>query len=474
LIKKFFQIFRKKRIIIALVFAVLISILGLTTPETQVSKIQSISEEAVFDPLCLADEGETFEGKLFCDTWSWIVPMGGSANVFHGDKNDNHARVQFLMVDISEIPKSNFFTTTIISKSELVLKVRYEPALTNSTEEIPFYLMTKFCDKVDWTSNTSAKDLPCINKNKFPIGNYSSFEPINPKWIEDVRLDLKPHFKLANEKNLNSFTELIQFYPVEMSLNNGYTDETRICVEEKMDDYFTYSDFNDCLSKYRISVYANTNPNEGARPHILLEYSTKPTLFTQALIAASVAGIPIVSTVLQLQYKSKEEQKSKMTRICDSLIKEIEDTSDGLKNGVDGKELPREIVYVDFHKDYEPLKITLSKPISDLILFTEAYKGIVNSGSLENFDKDNQIAITKLYNEIFEYNKTLELFYRLVEDARVQIIPEDHMSNFISGLNTNCEIYLIYLAKLRFSIIHSIDDTKGVLDILQKEKELKF
>lgn len=469
--KNWFQIFKKKRIIIALVFVVLVSLLGLTTSETQTNKILTIQEEAVFDPLCNEEE---FAGVLFCEIWSWIVPMGGSANVFIGNENDNHARVQFLKININEIPNSNILATTTISKSELVIKVRYEPALTNSTEEIPFYLITKMCENTNWSTNTHSKNLPCINENMFPTGNYSSFDPFNPKWIEDVKIDLKPHIELAKEMGLSSFTELIQFYPVEVSINNGYDDDTRICVEEKMDEYFSYSDFNECLSKYRISVYSSTNPNEGARPHVLLEYYTKPTLLTQALIAASVAGIPIVSMVLQIHYKSKEEQKSKMTRICDSLIKEIEDTSDGLKNGVDGKGLPRSIVPIDFHQDYEPLEIKLSQQISDLMLFTEAYKGIVNSGSLENFNKENQIAITKLYNEIFEYNKTIELFYRIVEDARLQTIPKKYMPNFISGLSTNCQIYLIYLAKLRTSIIQSIDSKGGVLKILQEEKELKY
>ena len=164
--KKWFKIFKTKRIILAFVFAILISILGFATPETQVSKIIAIQEEAVFDPLCVGEDEEKFTGVLFCEKWSWIVPMGGSANVFIGDENDNHARVQFLKLDIDEIPNSNIFTTTIISKSELLLKIRYEPALTNSTYEIPFYLITKMCDRTDWSSNTHSKDLPCINQNQ--------------------------------------------------------------------------------------------------------------------------------------------------------------------------------------------------------------------------------------------------------------------------------------------------------------------
>jgi hypothetical protein len=474
----------KKTTWVAIFFALLTIILGAITAERQTSTINPIKEETVFDPICVGEQDFLFDKNSFCGKSSWVEFLGVSANVAEKESNNNHARVLFVKINISEIPKPlGPFTTVSVSKAELVLKTRYEPAINGTLDQIPFYTMSKMCNDTNWSEDTSDDKLPCINtRSLHPDGEYAVFDPLNPEWIQEVRFDLKPHVEKALAEKRDIFTELIQFYPVKISNDNGFDEKTRECVESKSNKNLSYFQLDECLAQYRIGVYGDENLSEGVRPQLVLEYTSKPSVITAPLIAIAAAAIPLFSGIIQLQYKAIEDRKdeierkrkendAKMNRICESLEKEVEDTLVGLEVGLNDTKPIKKIV-VEFDSDYEPIELTLDKPITRVILFTDAYTGILNSGSFENFDKDHQIEISTLYNEVFEYNKTLELYYRTIESARLVIKPENEIDRFQKNLIMNLEFYLDRLGRLRESIIQRIKNPQnGILAILRCEKQ---
>lgn len=476
--------FSKKTTWIAIVFAILTVILGTVTAETQKSTINIIKEENIFDPICVDEPGFMFGRQTFCEKSSWVEFMGASSNVNLKDRNDNHARVLFMKIDASEIPKPiGPFTTVSISKAELVLKTRYEPAINGTVKQIPFYTLNMMCNNSTWTEKTFDSELPCIDpKSLRPEGDYAVFNSLNPEWIDEISFDIKPHVERAISQKNNVFTELIQFYPVKIANENGFDDEIIKCVQNKSHENLTYPGLDECLNQYRIAVYSNENLSEGVRPQLVLEYSSKPSAITAPLIAIAAAAIPLFSGIIQLQYKAIEDRRSqiesqkrdnlaKMNRICDSLEEEVRDTLLGLKDGV-GNSKPKTKIQIEFDSAYEPIELTLDKPVTEVVLITDAYTGILHSGSFENFDKDHQIEISTLYNEVIEYNKTLELYFRSVETARMTMKPDTEIVRFQNNLIMNLKVHLDYLGRLRENIIHRIEKAgNGVVDILKLEKE---
>lgn len=221
---------------VALIIAVLTVFLTATTAETQVSTINPIEETRVFDPICIGEHDLNFDYDSFCTKWTWVDPMGVSANIEQKNVNDNHARVLFIKINATEIPTSNPLTTTSISKADLVLKVRYEPAINGIVDQIPFYTMNKKCHDVNWTESTDATDLPCINNStKHSVGDQTSFDALNPEWIDDVTFDLKTHIRDAKKQKIDIFTELITFYPVTIS-NDNFDSKTKECIQKISDE----------------------------------------------------------------------------------------------------------------------------------------------------------------------------------------------------------------------------------------------
>jgi len=474
--------YHQKTTYVVLIAAFITAGFGVVTAEDPQSITIEISEMNTFDPICVSNPGFDFHKFSFCDESSTGGFMGISANIDEQSINDNHARILFLKIDLSDIPEPfGPFSTVTISKADLILKTIYEPALNSSAPKTPFYVMSEMCNISTWNEDTPDSKLPCIHSDSaYPTGDLRTFDALIPTHTNEVKFDLKPHVNHAMELNLETFSEQIRFTPIKISSENIDSDLKK-CILKKSNSTIHYSDLESCLEYFRIFVSSDKHSFEGEIPHIELDYVKKPTAIAAPLIAVGAASISIFSGVIELQYKSLREQRSaikkknkdnneKMKSICDSLEKEIEDTLIGLKYGAGGT-VPVNKISVEFDKDYPPLEFDLEQKVSKVILFTDAYRGILNSGSFENFDKKHQVDILTVYNEIAEHNKVLELYNTMIEQSRLMVKPHAHMIRFQDGLIKNLEIYLKFLGAMRKDIIRRIERSEnGIMAILEKEK----
>jgi len=169
---------KKRTTQIAIVFAILTAVFAIVTAESQVNTTHPIQEETIFDPLCVGEHEFEFNKQSFCEKWTLVELMGGSANVAIEETNNNHARILFLKIDVSEIPKSySPFTITTISKADLILKTRYDPAINGTVDQIPFYTMSQMCFLTDWSEKTPDEQLPCIK------GPYMYPDGVSINWV---------------------------------------------------------------------------------------------------------------------------------------------------------------------------------------------------------------------------------------------------------------------------------------------------
>ena len=441
--------------------------------ETTDSFQDFISDDTVFDPLCISlSENSTKTIKDMCLNQGeyWFMSLGISPNLEFLD-DETMSKLLFLKINISEIPRTNFFTKTTIEKAELQIGTLYDAIKFTESSEERFFVTYYGCKNITWSENTEMQYFPCVDENGRPKTDIPSYYGIlNPERVAKLNFDLSSHVDHFIERKQNVFSEIISFSAGSFTDDFDFKQKVKECLKSGE----TRSAKSRCLSKHEILIHGSEFENSGFKPQFVVKYHTEPTVFMRSINTVVFAIYPLMGSFLIYLRGQENSFKSKMSRVCDSLIKEIEDASDGLKNGFKGKGIPRTTIPIEFNTNYTPIVLTSSQPISDVFLFTEAYKGILNSGSLENFNKENQIVITALYTNIFEYNKILDLFYSTIEEARLQIIPKISMPDFIWGLSTNLKIYLNHLANLRTSIIQDIEGEKGVLSILKQEKEFKY
>lgn len=459
--------------VILIASAILVIPITIAHNQEEVHSLQHfVLEDTVFDPLCKdLNENSTKIIQDMCHNQgeSWYMELGTSANL--EIDNDASSKILFIKIDATKIPQNNFFTQVTIDNAKLEIGTLYPSIKFTEDSNERFFVTYGGCSISSWSEMTTINELPCINEFNEPLLNIASYHGIlNPERVTKQTFDLESHVNYFRSNEIYIFTELITFSAGSFTGDNELEREVQNCLKNSS----TRSEKNNCLSTNEILIHSSEFTNTGFRPQLIIEYHLEPTIFMRSIYTVVFAVYPIIASVLFYQRGQENSFKAKMRRICDSLLKEIEDTVDGLKNGVNGNGCPKQDIVIDFNPNYTPITITLSQPMNDLLLFTEAYKGILNSGSFENFNKENQIAITKLYNDIFEYNKILEYFYKLVENARLETKSSAEMPDFIWGLKTNCEIYLTHLARLRDSIIQEIEGSGGVLKILQKEKDLEF
>lgn len=470
-------------IIVSIIFLAIAAIFTAVTTEQSVTTVNPILEENVFDPLCVGEHNLEFERQSFCSKWSWVESMGVSANIDDIHTNDSHARILFLKIDTSNIPSSTFLTTTSILKSDLTLKTRYEPALNGEVTPIPFYTVNQFCTNTNWNEKTEDADLPCIQNNMYPDGKYSTFEPLNPKWIDDVKFDLKSHITKAKNEGNPVFTELIQFYPIELSNNHFFNATTKDCIMKKSSKTLNYLTLDSCLGFNRISVYGNENPSEGVRPQLVLEYTTKPNPIALILIGITSSSIPIFGGVVKAQYqaindKRKNQKKlerdhaTKMNTICETLKQEVIAISYGFlgkdSKGNDTDKFPKmkKFEFVNPKTNKLIFKIDLDEEISFVKSPKDAFQGIVNSGSFEEFENSNQTAITELYEYVKAYEEYLEKTEKLVHELQIKS-NDDTFENVSNAYQEIIVKNLTYLSSKRTEILSK---TNNVLKMIEEQK----
>ena len=273
------------------------------------------------------------------------------------------------------------------------------------------------------------------------------------------------HINAVQKADLKSFTEIVSFSAGSFVDNYELEKQTRGCLISSS----TKSEKEKCLEINQLLVYSSEFSRLAFKPFLFIEYHVEPSILTKSISTVVFAVYPLIGSFLIYIWRQEKSFKNKMLKVCGSIEKEVQDTQDGLKIGVDNVK-PTKTFKAEFDKNYSPIVFTLSSPITEVSLFTDAYTSIINSGSFENFTEDHQIEISTVYNLISEYNKTLETIYQTIESVRLSTEPEGNTGKLQWGLKTNLTIYLKHLALLRLQIIKKIEGKTGILAILEKEK----
>lgn len=426
-----------------------------------------IQENTAFDPVCLRTERENTT-DVTCQNQSdwWFVEQGLSTSFEFGDETYN-SKSLLAKIDLSKIPTSDLWTQITITKSDLTIGALYQAI--NMTEEPNerFIVTYGLCDDVNWNDETKQTKLSCFDDVGRPILRADLFQGIlKPERINTLNFDIKSHGDEIRNKNTQAFTEVITFSTGSFLENNDYKTAVQTCLKNTT----TESNKNDCIKHHQIMVYGSKFPSSGFKPKIFGEYKKEPTVLSQSISNVVFAAYPIIASFLIYVRNQENDFKRKMQRICSSLTKEIEDTLEGLRNGV-GNTKPSETFKVEYDENYEPIELKVTPAVSNLILFTDAYRGIISSGSFEYFTKDDQIEISTLYNYVLEHNRLWDEFFQTIEKTRLQTISNSTDADKIYwGLQKNLGNKLYLISGITQKIIQKISEPeKGVLKRLNDE-----
>ncbi|CDI04937.1 hypothetical protein [Candidatus Nitrosotenuis uzonensis] len=439
--------------------------ISLNQEESQ-TKFIEIDEDTTFDPVCLNSNrmsSELFDQLCRSHGEEWYVEMGGSTNVRF--LNDYLSKIFFTKIILSDIPTSDATKDVKIDNAKLRIGTLYQSINFTTMSKERFVITYGFCSNTNWSENTTTSDLPCINVSGSPIMEIDSFYGIlNPERISSVELDIKPHVDFALEKKSKRFTEMITLFPSSFLEN-----EDRIKLKECIEKYDTESNQNDCIRQSQILIYSSEFSLKGFKPQIQIDYTVSPTSLSKTINAIVFAIYPLLSSFFIYRWQQEISFNNKMIKVCESLKEEISDSYKGLRDGV-GKVKPTQTVNVEFDDEYSAITFTLTKPFTEIILFTDAYKGILHSGSFENFTKEHQIDISTFYNRVNEYNKTMELYATAMEQSRLSLGSKDQKQKLEWGLRKNIGDWLKYMIELRDEIIKSVENNEnGILKTLDDE-----
>lgn len=290
-------------IIIGLVAATVLFQMQLDNKESEVLSIK-IEEDVFFDPFCIGDqplEGYTnMDIKPICK-FSDIggIQLGSSYNVDdRGVDYQNHIRALFLKVLVKDLPKPDIINEVTIKDARLFLMTKYDEA-NYTNPEGDFLIFSGLCEYTNWTEHTLSDGLmPCIKKeSKNPNTTLKRFsEPFDANLITQVNIDIKSHVNYVLNNNLDSFTEIIEFYPIQFLVLTEFDDKQRNCLVGTRINNLAL--FEQCIKKNVIYAYSSENGSEEVRPYIIIEYDRKPSAPAQALSIGMFAFVPVIITLI--------------------------------------------------------------------------------------------------------------------------------------------------------------------------------
>lgn len=265
-----------------------------------------IQENTFFDPVCVGNQTLKIDNSAICGQSDiGALFLGSSTNLDVDEKSylENHAKILFMKIPV-QIPDYNPLNKITINNAKLSLMTQY--MLVNySQPEDKFFVINGMCVNTSWSEKTPMKDLPCIDKEKFPnviLGTFS--EPFKPRLITKINLDLKSHIEIAQQYNIHSFTEMIEFDPVSFATGSYFNNHQRDCLYKAQSDSGT----NNCVAENHIGVYSANYPMTGVRPQLIVEYDKRPTDQAQAVSIAMFAFIPTLASFIHYRQKNNKNK----------------------------------------------------------------------------------------------------------------------------------------------------------------------
>ena len=297
----------KKYLSLILISGVVLSIIlnSFLNQETSDSIPLKLNEATFFDPLCKDQQIFTIDYRPLCTphTQQRSESVGASANIddVH-DRYQIHLKTFFLKINLDELPRSEILNEINIVEAKLTLKTaRYEDTVD---PELAIY--NGFCPATSWNMSTPIESLPCIGEGKLInmiMADFSEYKKITD--LTTIEIEIKKHIESALEQNLNGFTELIQFYPLQFKTYPEFTPEQRFCLYNNVT--YTY-DIEKCIKENRVGVYSIEHPTEGLQPSLVINYKIIPTDLGR-LLNSIIAFIPAMSTVAYTILKEHSSKK---------------------------------------------------------------------------------------------------------------------------------------------------------------------
>ncbi len=443
----------------------------------------SITEDIILDPYCIGDYSLELSNDR-CDRRGNFseLRLGTSFNLEDYNKignlpfehilttsgqDFNSEKLLFLKIRLPEIPHTGILKNVEITKADLQLYTRY----TGKTQIFPdtqtFSILGGVCKNSNWNEQTNMIDLPCISKWKYSTANEQTFfQIVEPSRLSKIPLDLSSHVEYALDNNLKDFTEIVEFNPIIINSINRYDVKTLKCLHNSLGNK---TNFENCLNDENITVFSSDYPSKfsGLWPALYLEYSVQPTLFTTVAYDGLLSGLAIGLPVFIMLFWTRLLDKKKMKTACESILKEIEDTRDILKeHPKDGKLLNQFVVQYD---EDEKLKIKFKGKFNNEILFSDAYDGIKNSGLLNNIRKEYLLTIIETYNRIIDYNKNLVKLGDISQKAKLDLNKQSS-KEIKWKYESELKIYAEHLGKLRNGILDNITGSgNNMIKILNDE-----
>lgn len=421
-----------------------------------------ITEDIFYDPLCVTPQNMiqylNFDPLVLCKYTDWGgINMGSSVNI-DDNNGDTSYNVRSFILKIHSVPKSDFFHQVTILDGQLLLKIRDNNSSNNNPLDYRFLLFKGLCTSVSWNEKSLSDKVPCINKDKRPETTLRIFdEPIKTLLITDVKIDVKQHLEYAQQNDLESFTEIIEFYPIQFIVNSqNFNSEQRTCIYHSQN----VTALTNCVKNLQVTVF--TSENEiGNGPRLNLIYNVKPTSQMQAWNTSLLAIVPVIISIIIYRNRQIEEHNSKMRTACETIKSELID----IKEGLTGRYEHFNEAYIVYDKDSEPLKFNLSDEIHLVYLPRDVYLSTIHSGIFLNFKSINQTRIVSLYQKIKQYTEKQIYLEKIQDDAKKQIKNNDHdLEHTEWYLEKITGKYYEYLGKLRKEILSDIDDVHIILD----------
>jgi len=398
-----------------------------------------------------------FDPLVLCIYTDWGgMKMGSSVNI-DDITGDNPYHIRSLVLKIPILPKSDFFNQVTITDGKLILKIRDDNKSENSLND-RFVIFNGLCENISWNEDSHPSETPCIGTDKRPHTKMRVFgEPVKTNIITDIEIDIKLHLEYAQKNNLNTFTEIIEFHPIQFIEGfSGFNSEQRKCLYSANN----VIELTDCVSDNQITVFSSEH-EEGNGPILSLSYNVKPTAHFQAWTTALLAVVPIIISLIIYRNKQVEEHNSKMRTACKTIKAEIEDTKLGLTRRYERFDE----AYIIYDKDSDPLIFKLKKKIHLVYLPRDAYLSIIYSGTIMYFLSKHQTEIISLFENIEQYNNKQIYVEKIIDDAKKQFKNSDaereHTKWYLEKIVGK---YYEYLGELRTHILSKINKVDVILD----------